>query len=122
MVIKYRTRVWQRSTLNYVYGDSYYKFEDGIDADFLPVKFVGRADDSEYDQQSHELRLAGSAGDTLDWVGGVNVVDSTQKIDRIVSVDGSLGYPDVMRAITGGGNPALGLPTFLNYTQALVSG
>ena len=38
-------------TLNYVYGDSYYKFEDGIDADFLPVRFIGRADDSEFDQQ-----------------------------------------------------------------------
>lgn len=105
-------------TLNYVYGDSYYQFEDGIDADFLPVQFIGRADDSEYDQQSHELRLAGSAGEAFDWVGGVNVVDSTQKIERIVAIDGTLGYPDVMRAITGGGNPALGLPTFLNFTQA----
>ena len=105
-------------TLNYVYGDSYYKFEDGIDADFLPVRFIGRADDSEFDQQSHELRLASSAGDAFDWVGGVNMVDSTQKIDRIVAIDGSLGYPNVMRAITGRGNSALGTPTFLAFTQA----
>ena len=50
-------------TMNYVYGDSYYGFEDGIDADFLPVEFIGRSDNSTYDQESHELRLSGSFGD-----------------------------------------------------------
>ena len=37
-------------TMNYVFGDSYYGYEDGIDADFLPVEFIGRADDSTYNQ------------------------------------------------------------------------
>lgn len=99
-------------TLNYVYGDSFYRFEDGIDADFLPVQFIGRADDSEYDQQSHELRLAGSFGESFDWIAGVNTVDSTQKIDRIVAIDGTLGFPGTMALITGG------LPTFLAFTPA----
>jgi outer membrane receptor protein involved in Fe transport len=88
-------------TMNYVYGSSFYEYEDGIDADFLPVEFIGRSDDSRYDQESHELRFSGSVGDNFDWIGGFNFMDSTQKIDRIVVVDGTFGNPAIMAAITG---------------------
>lgn len=88
-------------TMNYVYGSSFYEYEDGIDADFLPVEFIGRSDDSRYDQESHELRFTGSVGDNFDWIGGFNFVDSSQKIDRLVVVDGTFGRPDIMSAITG---------------------
>ena len=86
-------------TMNYVFGDSYYGYEDGIDADFLPVEFIGRADDSTYNQESHELRFAGSFNDNFDWIAGANFVDSTQKIARSVVVDGTLGQPGIMAAI-----------------------
>ena len=86
-------------TMNYVFGDSYYGYEDGIDADFLPVEFIGRSDDSTYNQESHELRFSGSVGDDFDWIAGANYVDSTQKIARSVVVDGTLGQPGVMSAI-----------------------
>jgi len=86
-------------TMNYVFGDSYYGYEDGIDADFLPVEFIGRADDSTYNQESHELRFAGSFNDNFDWIAGANYVDSTQKIARSVVVDGTLGQPGIMAAI-----------------------
>ena len=42
-------------TLNLVTGFSEYEFEDGIDADFLPVNFIGRSDNQEYDQISQEF-------------------------------------------------------------------
>ena len=66
-------------TMNYVYGDSFYGYKDGIDADFLPVQFIGRSDDSTYNQESHELRFNGSIGDNVDWIGGFNFVDSNRK-------------------------------------------
>jgi iron complex outermembrane receptor protein len=86
-------------TMNYVFGDSYYGYEDGIDADFLPVEFIGRSDDSTYKQRSHELRFAGDAGDSFSWIAGINAVDSSQEIDRSVAVDGTLGQPGIMSAI-----------------------
>ena len=53
---------------------------------FCPSRFIGRADDSTYEQTSHELRFSGSVGDNFDWVGGANYVDSEQKIDRVVAL------------------------------------
>ena len=67
-------------TMNYVYGSSFYEYEDGIDADFLPVEFIGRSDDSRYNQESHELRFNGSIGDNFDWIGGFNFVDSVKRL------------------------------------------
>lgn len=88
--------------MNYVFGDSHYSYEDGIDADFLPVEFIGRSDDSTYDQTSHELRISGSVGDNFDWIGGVNYVESEQKIDRLVAIDGTLGQDALVSAILSG--------------------
>ena len=79
-------------TMNYVYGDSFYGYKDGIDADFLPVQFIGRSDDSTLQPGEPRIRFNGSIGDNVDWIGGFNFVDSEQKIDRLVVVDGTLGY------------------------------
>ena len=86
-------------TMNYVFGDSYYAYEDGIDADFLPVEFIGRSDDSDYDQRSHELRFTGDFGDDFQWIAGVNKVKSKQAISRSVVVDGTLGQPGLVSQI-----------------------
>ena len=86
-------------TLDYVYGESRYAYEDGIDADFLPVEFIGRSDDSEFDQEFHEIRLAGDIGDSFSWIAGANYVDTTQAIDRSVVVDGTLGQPGIVSAV-----------------------
>ena len=115
-------------TMNYVFGNSYYDYEDGIDADFLPVEFIGRSDDSTYKQRSHELRFSGDAGDSFSWIAGVNAVDSSQEIDRSVVVDGTLGQPGIMSAILSAaysGSPAaVGLiaavdPTFITANGAI---
>ena len=44
-------------TLAGITGVSNYEYVDGIDADFLPVQFIGRSDDSEFNQISQEFRL-----------------------------------------------------------------
>ena len=71
-------------TLNLVTGVSQFEFEDGIDADFLPVNFIGRSDNQEYEQFSQEIRLASDLDGRFSWVAGGNYIDSKQEIDRMV--------------------------------------
>ena len=113
--------------LNLVTGFSQYEYEDGIDADFLPVTFIGRSDDSEFEQFSQEIRLSSNGEGRFNWVVGGNYIESTQEIDRAVSVDGTLGRPDLMRLITCPPQlipilGACGVPSFLAYTQAQLDG
>ena len=108
-----------------VTGVSSYEYEDGIDADFLPVEFIGRSDDSEYEQFSQEIRLSSDPSKRFSWVAGANYIDSKQEIDRLVDVRGSLGQPDVMRLITCPVPQLLGacgIPTFLAYSGAQLAG
>jgi outer membrane receptor protein involved in Fe transport len=88
-------------TLTSVTGLSQYEYKDGIEADFLPVEFIGRSDDSEFDQFSQEIRLASDLDGRFSWVAGVNYVESTQEIDRSVLSDGTFGQPGVVQALTG---------------------
>jgi outer membrane receptor protein involved in Fe transport len=103
-------------TLNLVTGVSQFEFEDGIDADFLPVKFIGRSDNQEYEQFSQEIRLASDLDGRFSWVAGGNYIDSKQEIDRLVAVDGTFGQPGITALITGG------LPTILAYSPAQLAG
>jgi len=116
-------------TLNTVTGVSNYEYEDGIDADFLPVEFIGRSDDSEFDQFFQEVRLSSDGEGAFNWILGANYIESEQEIDRLVVVDGTLGNPGIMRAITcppaaaaATGNPFCGTPTFLAYSPAQLLG
>ena len=103
-------------TLNSITGVSQYEFEDGIDADFLPVRFIGRSDNQEYNQFYQEIRLASDQDGAFSWVAGANFIDSKQEIDRLVSVDGTFGNPGLTALITGG------LPTILAYSPAQLAG
>jgi len=105
-------------TLTSVTGYSQYEYEDGIEADFLPLEFIGRSDDSEFDQFSQEIRLASDLDGRFSWVVGGNYIESTQEIDRSVVTDGTFGVPGVVQAITG-------VPSIWAYdpaTLALVEG
>ena len=102
-------------TLTSVTGWSQYEYADGIEADFLPVEFIGRSDDSEFDQFSQEFRLASDLDGAFSWVAGANYIESSQEIDRMVSVDGTFGQPGVVAAIAG-------LPTILAYSPAQLAG
>ena len=94
-------------TFTSVTGIAEYEYEDGIDADFLPVQFIGRADISEYDQTSQEFRIASDPTKRFSFIAGAYAEESTQTIDRIVAFDGTLGLSaGLMTALTGA-------PTFL---------
>jgi hypothetical protein len=102
-------------TLTSVTGWSQYEYADGIEADFLPVEFIGRSDDSEFDQFSQEFRLASDLDGAFSWVAGANYIESSQEIDRMVSVDGTFGQPGIVAAVAG-------LPTILAYSPAQLAG
>lgn len=91
-----------------VTGYSDYKYKDGIDADFFPVSFIGRSDNSTYEQFSQELRFSSSNEGPFNWIGGLNYITSEQEIDRLVAIDGTLGSPAVL-------TQQLGVPTFLAF-------
>ena len=103
-------------TFTSVTGRVGYDYEDGIDADGLPVRFVGRSDISQYEQTSQEFRLVSPADQKFSWITGAYWETQNQNIDRVVAVDGTLNHPDLMKLITG--YP----PTFLAMSPAQVAG
>jgi iron complex outermembrane receptor protein len=110
-------------TLSAVAGKGGYEFQDGLDADWLPLEFIGRADIQEYDHTSQEFRIASPTDGRFSWVGGVYLDQAKQEIDRTVIVDGTFGLPAIiMKTILGGGNPAFGLDTFLAFSPAQIAG
>jgi iron complex outermembrane recepter protein len=110
-------------TLTAVAGRGRYEYQDGLDADWLPLEFIGRSDISEYDHTSQEFRLTSPTEGRFSWVGGVYLDQQDQEIDRTVVIDGTFGLPEMlMKTILGGGNPALGLDTILALNPAQVGG
>ena len=105
-----------------VTGRNTYEYEDGMDADWLPVSFVGRSDISEYEQTSQEFRIASPTDQAFSFVAGAYWSEATQDIDRTVIVDGTLGNPDLMKVITGLGDPTAGTASFLAFSKAQIAG
>ncbi|MBC8382201.1 MAG: TonB-dependent receptor [SAR92 clade bacterium] len=101
-------------TLSSVTGMNKYEYEDGIDADWLPVRFIGRSDISDYDHTSQEFRISSPVEDDFSWVGGLYIDDQEQLINRLVTVDGTFGIPGTMPYILG----VPGLDTFLFFPPA----
>lgn len=102
-------------TFTSVTGRVGYDYEDGIDADGLPVNFVGRSDISDYEQTSQEFRLSSSTDGDFSFITGVYWEEQTQIIDRVVAVDGTLGVPSFLASILGGS------PTFLAFNPTQVA-
>jgi iron complex outermembrane receptor protein len=110
-------------TLSAVAGKGDYQYQDGLEADWLPLEFIGVSNISEYDHTSQELRIASPTDGRFSWVGGVYLDRSVQEIDRTAIVDGTFGLPAIiMKTILGGGNPAFGLDTFLAFSPAQIAG
>ena len=101
-------------TLSSVTGMNKYEYEDGMDADWLPVRFIGRSDISDYDHTSQEFRISSPVEDDFSWVGGLYIDDQEQLINRLVTVDGTFGIPGTMPYILG----VPGLDTFLFFPPA----
>ena len=109
-------------TLTAVAGKGDYQYQDGLEADWLPLEFIGVSNISEYDHTSQEFRITSPADERFSWVGGVYLDQSVQEIDRAAIVDGTFGLPAmVMKTILGGGNPDFGLDTFLAYSPAEIA-
>jgi iron complex outermembrane receptor protein len=105
-------------TFTSVTGRAAYDYEDGIDADGLPVRFIGRSDISDYEQTSQEFRLASPTDGKFSYITGAYWENQTQNIDRLVAVDGTLGLPAGLATFPGVG-PA---PTFLAFNPTQVAG
>ena len=106
-----------------VTGHNEYDYEDGMDADWLPVQFIGRADISDFDQTSQEFRFASPTDRDFSFVAGGYWSKGEQTIDRLVVGDGTLGQSaGLMKFITGRGNPANGTSSFLAFSKAQIAG
>ena len=101
-------------TFTSVTGLNKYEYEDGIDADFLPLSFIGRSDISSYEHTSQEFRIASPVDSKFSYVAGLYYDEQEQIIDRLVAVDGTFGIPGTMPYILG----VPGLDTFLFFPPA----
>ena len=88
-------------TFTSVTGINKYEYEDGIDADFLPLRFIGRSDISQYEHTSQEFRIASPSENKFSYVAGAYYDEQEQIIDRLVTVDGTFGIPGTMPYILG---------------------
>ena len=107
-------------TFTSVTGLNKYEYEDGIDADFLPLNFIGRSDVSSYEHTSQEFRISSSGENRFFYVVGAYYDEQKQIIDRLVQIDGTFGIPGTMPYILAS-ETGLGLDTFLSYPQATVN-
>ena len=87
-------------TINYYAGDytitgitgySSYNYTDGCDCDWLPLQFIARDDDQDYDQWSQELRIASPTGGFFEFLAGGYYESNTVKFDRRVTIDTNMG-------------------------------
>ena len=101
-------------TLSSVTGMNKYEYEDGMDADWLPVRFIGRSDISDYNHTSQEFRIQSPVEDKFSFTAGIYIDDQEQIINRLVAVDGTFGIPGTMPYILG--HPSL--DTFLFFPPA----
>ena len=98
-------------TINYFMGDytitaitgySSYSYVDGADVDWLPLQFISRDDDQDFDQWSQEIRIASPTGGKFEWLAGAYFETQELEFDRRVTIDASVG---------GLVQPVLGVPT-----------
>ena len=97
-------------TLTSTTGWSEYQYIDGVDVDWLPLQFIHRDDNQEFEQFSQEFRFASPGGEFFDYVAGVYYEESTLKFDRRVTLDANmnglvpalLGVNSLFALVSGG--------------------
>lgn len=72
-------------------GSSSYESLDGVDVDWLPLQFISRDDDQEFEQFSQEFRITSPGGEFFDYVAGLYYEKSNLEFDRRVDLDTNLG-------------------------------
>ena len=76
--------------LTSITGWSSYESLDGVDVDWLPLQFLARDDDQEFEQFSQEFRITSPGGEFFDYVAGVYYEQSDLEFDRRVTIDSSM--------------------------------
>jgi outer membrane receptor protein involved in Fe transport len=102
-------------TLNANAGRTRYDYQDGLDADWLPLRFIGQATFGGFDANSQEFRISSPTDGKFSWVGGVYLNKSTQTQNQLTSFDGTFGVPGIVSAI-------LGVDSLLSYNPTQVAG
>ena len=74
-------------TITSITGYSAYEYFDDVDVDWLPLQFIARSDDQEYDQISQEIRFTSPGGEFFDYVGGIYYDSSELEFDGQVPID-----------------------------------
>jgi iron complex outermembrane receptor protein len=74
-------------TLTSVTGYTDYNYVDGVDVDWLPLQFIHRDDDQEFEQISQEFRITSPGGEFFDYVAGAYLESSELSFDRRVTLD-----------------------------------
>ena len=72
-------------------GSSSYESLDGVDVDWLPLQFISRDDDQDFEQFSQEFRITSPGGEFFDYVAGLYYEKSNLEFDRRVDLDTNLG-------------------------------
>jgi len=81
-----------------------------VDVDWLPLQFIERGDDQEFNQFSQELRITSPGGEFFDYVAGIYYEESDLEFDRRVTIDTNmdgltpalLGVDNLLLLLTGG--------------------
>jgi iron complex outermembrane receptor protein len=72
-------------------GWSTYNGVDSVDVDWLPLQFLARDDDQDFEQFSQEFRITSPGGEFFDYVAGVYYEQSELDFFRRVTIDTNLG-------------------------------
>ncbi|MBE9539562.1 MAG: TonB-dependent receptor [Proteobacteria bacterium] len=96
--------------LTSITGYSAYESVDAVDVDWLPLQFIERGDDQEFEQFSQEFRITSPGGEFFDYVAGIYYEESDLEFDRRVTIDTNmdgltpalLGVDNLLLLLTGG--------------------
>lgn len=102
-------------TITSVTGWSEYNYVDNCDCDWLPLQFISRDDDQDFEQFSQEIRITSPADRFFSYIAGAYYDESNLKFDRRVTLD--TGFGGLYEQVTGDAS-LLDTQTFGLYTAA----
>jgi len=104
-------------TLSSVTGIAKYEYFDDVDVDWLPLQFIDRSDQHDFDQFSQEIRWAADVGDRFNYTVGAYYDDNELDMKGQVQVD--TNFDGLTPATLGAPNLLLllGLPGGYNANQ-----
>lgn len=94
--------------LTYIGGYSEYESSASNDADFSALEYISDDSSEDYDQVSHEIRLASPIGETFEYMLGAYYIDRELEYSRFA--DGSYDFFDVVASDFNPGGPQNFMP------------